>query len=102
MTEPIASELGADTLIATEPEFINGCYTGELHGTPCFQEGKVSRLQSWLAETEYTLVNSWFYSDSHNDIPLLEIVAHPVAVDADPQLTEHALKKGWPIISLKG
>lgn len=102
VTEPIANELGVNTLIATEPEFTNDGYTGELHGTPCFREGKVTRLHSWLVETEYTLANSWFYSDSHNDIPLLEIVSHPIAVDADLPLSKHARKKGWPIISLKG
>ena len=101
VTEPIVYELGANTLIATEPEFKNGGYTGELQGTPCFKEGKVTRLQQWLAQTEYTLANSWFYSDSHNDIPLLEIVTYPVAVDADPKLTKHAKNRGWPHISLK-
>lgn len=101
VAQPIAKELGVNTLIATEPEFTNGCYTGELHGTPCFKEGKVTRLFAWLKETNNDLANSWFYSDSHNDIPLLEIVTHPVAVDADSRLSEHARMKGWPLISLK-
>lgn len=101
VTEPIANELGVNTLIATEPEFRNGRYTGELDGTPCFQEGKVSRLHAWLKNTNITLENSWFYSDSHNDIPLLDIVTHPVAVDADSILSVYAREKGWPIISLR-
>ena len=102
ITEPIAAELGVDALIATEPEFRDGRYTGELAGIPCFQQGKVSRLRMWLEETGNHLDGSWFYSDSHNDIPLLEKVTHPVAVDADEQLREHAQKKRWPTISLRG
>ncbi len=101
ITEPIASEFGVDALIATEPEFKNGRYTGELAGIPCFQNGKVTRLHHWLRETEQTLEDSWFYSDSHNDIPLLEKVTHPIAVDADEKLKQHAQNKGWPIITLK-
>jgi HAD superfamily hydrolase (TIGR01490 family) len=101
VTEPISKELGIDTLMATEPEFKNGRYTGNLHGIPCFQQGKVMCLQEWMKETGHSLEGSWFYSDSHNDLPLLEIVTHPVAVDADPQLSQHAKQKGWPIISLK-
>jgi HAD superfamily hydrolase (TIGR01490 family) len=102
ITEPIAAEFGVDTLIASEPEFRDGRYTGELAGIPCFQQGKVTRFRMWLEETGNHLDGSWFYSDSHNDIPLLEKVTHPVAVDADEQLQEYAHKKGWPIISLRG
>lgn len=101
VTAPIVEELGIDALIATDPEFKEGRYTGELQGIPCFKEGKVTRLNAWLEQTEHDLKDSWFYSDSHNDIPLLDIVTHPVAVDADPQLTEYAKQKSWPIISLK-
>jgi phosphoserine phosphatase len=80
----------------------NGRYTGRVAGTPCFREGKVERLLAWLKQTGYNLAESWFYSDSHNDLPLLEMVSHPVAVDPDETLTDHAAARGWPIISLRG
>jgi len=101
VTEPIAAELGIDNLIATNPEFKNGVYTGEVSGTPSFREGKVERLNDWLKQTGGNLASSWFYSDSHNDLPLLEMVTHPIAVDADSTLTAHASAKGWPVISLR-
>jgi HAD superfamily hydrolase (TIGR01490 family) len=101
ITEPIARELSADDIIATEPEFKNDRYTGEVSGTPCFQEGKVTRLNSWLETKNKTLDNSWFYSDSHNDLPLLKLVTHPVAVDPDEILAQVAIEQGWPIISLR-
>jgi HAD superfamily hydrolase (TIGR01490 family) len=102
ITEPIAAELGVDDLIATDPEFRDGRYTGEVAGVPSFRDGKVRRLLDWLSHRRMNLAHSWFYSDSHNDLPLLEQVTHPVAVDADETLTEHAAAKGWPIISLRG
>lgn len=86
ITEPIARLLGVNELIAAEPEFINGSYTGKVVGIPSFREGKVTRLNQWLAEKDLSLKNSWFYSDSHNDLPLLEIVDNPVAVDPDEAL----------------
>lgn len=101
ITGPIAEELSADDIIATEPEFKNDRYTGEVSGTPCFQEGKVTRLNSWLETKNKTLDNSWFYSDSHNDLPLLRLVTHPVAVDPDEILAQVAVEQGWPIISLR-
>ena len=101
VTGPIAEALGVDAMLATEPAMQAGRYTGEVEGIPCFQHGKVDRLHAWLAETGYNLANSWFYSDSHNDLPLLEQVTHPVAVDADETLAEHARLKGWPHISLR-
>ncbi|MFC1750724.1 HAD family hydrolase [Pseudomonadota bacterium] len=101
VTEPIAAALGIDNLIATDPEFKDGAYTGEVSGTPSFREGKVERLGDWLRQTGGNLASSWFYSDSHNDLPLLEMVTHPVAVDADETLSSHAEQKGWPIISLR-
>ncbi len=101
ITEPIARQLGVEDLIATEPEFRSGRYTGELAGTPCFREGKIRRLQDWLRGHGQTLEGSWFYSDSHNDIPLLETVSHPVAVDPDPRLAAHARARGWPTLSLR-
>lgn len=101
VTAPIAEALGVDKLIATDPELLHGRYTGEVSGTPCFQHGKVTRLYEWLAQSGQNLANSWFYSDSHNDLPLLELVSHPVAVDADDTLAAHAEARGWPHISLR-
>ena len=101
VTAPIAQALGIPHLIATEPEIVNKKYTGRVSGTPCFREGKVMRLQSWLAENRQDLRNSWFYSDSHNDLPLLKLVDNPIAVDPDPELKKHAQKHDWPVISLR-
>ena len=101
VTAPIAALLGIEHLLATEPEFRNGRYTGEVSGIPCFQEGKVTRLQAWLDEHGMGLDGSWFYSDSHNDLPLLETVSHPVAVDPDDTLREWALTHQWPVISVR-
>lgn len=101
ITGPIAERLGVANLLASEPAMHNGRYTGEVAGVPCFREGKVVRLESWLSESNLTLGESWFYSDSHNDIPLLEKVTHPTAVDPDPQLIEHAQRNHWPVISLR-
>jgi len=103
VTAPIAREFGVANLIATEPEQRGGGFTGGVSGIPCFREGKVARLDAWLAERGVALASfseSRFYSDSLNDLPLLERVTHPVAVDPDPTLREHAGRKGWPIISL--
>lgn len=101
VTAPIAERLGVDEMLATEPQLADGRYTGEVEGTPCFQQGKVERLEQWLASSGHNLADSWFYSDSHNDLPLLERVTHPVAVDADETLSEHARLKGWPQLSLR-
>lgn len=101
VTGPIAKAFGIDTLIATEPEELEGEFTGHYCGTPCFREGKVTRLKQWLSENEHSLDNSYFYSDSHNDLPLLEMVEHPVAVDADEILSNHATRYDWPLISLR-
>ncbi len=102
VTEPIAELYGIVHLIATTPEFRDGRYTGRFEGTPCFQYGKVTRLNEWLDEHKVSLHGSWFYSDSHNDMPLLEKVSHPVAVDPDWILHRHAMKSRWPVISLRG
>ena len=102
ITGPIAAALGVENLIATEPEIVDGQYTGRVSGTPCFQHGKVERLEAWLTAHQENLAHSWFYSDSRNDLPLLELVEHPVAVDPDETLADHARGKGWPIISLRG
>ena len=104
VTAPIARAFGIEHLIATEPEVRDGAFTGGVSGTPCFREGKVERLEAWLAGRGAGLksvLKSTFYSDSHNDLPLLEQVGHPVAVDPDAALRAHAEARGWPIISLK-
>src|SRR5437868_3330810 len=105
VTAPIAREFGVAHLIATEPESREGRFTGRVAGTPCFREGKVRRLDEWLASLERKLEDfdaSTCYSDSHNDLPILERVTQPVAVDPDEQLAGHAGRHGWPIISLRG
>jgi len=101
ITEPIAKRYGVEQLLATEPEIVAGEYTGAVSGTPCFQTGKVEQLHNWLEKENQTLDGSWFYSDSHNDLPLLEQVEHPVAVDPDDKLKSHARAMGWPITSLR-
>ncbi len=100
ITAPIAKEFGIDNLLATEPEIKNNQYTGQVEGIPCFQHGKVTRLNDWLQQTGYNLDNSWFYSDSHNDIPLLEQVSHPIVVDPDDKLAQHAKQHGWKMLRL--
>ncbi len=102
ITRPIATLLGVDHLIATQLAEVNGKITGQIIGIPSFREGKVQRLMEWLPTTPCTLTNSYFYSDSFNDLPLLEIVTHPVAVDADKKLTAIAEQRGWRIMSLRG
>lgn len=101
VTEPIATILGVDDIIATNPEVINGQYTGKISGIPSFQEGKVKRLAAWLEQNTLSLEGSYFYSDSHNDLPLLKQVTYPVAVDADETLSAYAQQNNWPIISLR-
>lgn len=104
VTAPIARHLGVEHLIATEPEQREGQFTGRVAGTPAFRDGKVTRLQEWLAargKTWSDVRESWFYSDSLNDLPLLDHVHHPVAVDPDTTLREHARNRGWPVISLR-
>lgn len=104
VTWPIARELGIENLIATEPEEIDGEFTGKVNGVPSFREGKVTRLKAWMDEhgLDWDAVQeTWFYSDSLNDLPLLSIVSHPVAVDPDETLKEHAVANEWPVISLR-
>ena len=103
ITTPIARELGVEHLVATDIEEVDGKFTGRPHGTPCFREGKIARVTEWLAAKGKALgdFESWFYSDSLNDLPLLERVNHPVAVDPDPTLLAHAKARGWEIISLR-
>jgi HAD superfamily hydrolase (TIGR01490 family) len=101
ITAPIAHALGIDNLIACDAEIVDGRYTGNPSGVPSYQQGKVTRLKSWIAERKLTLDGAWFYSDSHNDLPLLELVDHPVAVDPDDNLRARAVERGWPVISLR-
>ena len=104
VTAPIAREFGVEHLIATEPESRNGRFTGKVAGTPCFREGKVTRLDEWLAARSRRLGDfseSSLYSDSHNDLPLLERVSRPVAVDPDERLAAEARRRDWPVISLR-
>ncbi len=101
VTEPIAALFGIDHLLATRPERNGGQYTGEYVGIPTFQEGKIRALEAWLQAQTEEPEKTWFYSDSRNDIPLLEQVDHPVAVDPDEVLKAHAETKLWPIISLR-
>ena len=103
ITAPIAAELGIPHLVATDIEEVDGEFTGRPRGTPSFREGKITRVNEWLAGQGARLADyeSWFYSDSLNDLPLLELVDHPVAVDPDPTLRAKAEERGWPVISLR-
>lgn len=104
VAEPIGAAYGITHLIGTDPEMVDGQYTGGVSGTPSFQAGKVTRINQWLADKGQTLDDfdkSYFYSDSHNDLPLMKLVTNPVAVDADETLTAYAKENGWPTISLR-
>ncbi len=104
VTMPIAREFGVRHLVATEPESHNGRFTGRVAGTPCFREGKIRRVDEWLEGLGHRLSDfekSVFYSDSHNDLPLLHRVTHPVAVNPDDVLALEARQRGWPVISLR-
>ena len=105
ITGPIAAELGVEHLIATEAEELpDGRFTGRPAGTPAFREGKVERLHEWLSSLGLRFEEfeeTWFYSDSRNDLPLLELVSRPVAVDPDPTLESHARDRGWPILRMR-
>jgi HAD superfamily hydrolase (TIGR01490 family) len=101
ITAPIAELLGVPHILATEPEMRDGRYTGNYVGQPTFREGKVKALDIWLGDNAMDLVGSSFYSDSLNDLPLLEKVDHPVAVNPDDTLRETARERGWPILDLR-
>jgi len=104
VTAPIAHEFGVEHLIATEPEQKDGEFTGLVEGVPSFREGKITRLEAWMAQHGWSwgsFADSWFYSDSLNDLPLLAKVKNPVAVDPDAILRAHAERHGWRIISLR-
>ena len=101
VTRPIGLRYGIENLIGTDPEIINDCFTGEVSGTPSFQEGKVIRLNSWLQKHTFDLSEAYFYSDSRNDLPLLEAVGNPIVVDGDDVLKTIANERNWPSISLR-
>ncbi|WP_111638356.1 HAD family hydrolase [Marinomonas shanghaiensis] len=101
LVAPIARYLGVKHALGVDIEIKNGRITGELTGVPTFREGKVTRALQWAQEQGYEMTDTYFYSDSHNDIPLLEKALYPVAVDPDPILTTMANAKNWPIISLR-
>jgi len=105
VTGPIARAFGVQHLIATDPQFVAGRYTGKIHGTPSFREGKVKRVNDWLAAMGLSLSDfseSHFYSDSINDLPLLEVVTHPIVTNPSPSLREVAQKRQWQILDLFG
>ena len=97
ITSPIVAEFGIENLLATEIEFIDGRFTGKVLGEPCFQEGKIEHLKRWISNRNISLDGSYFYSDSHNDLPTLELVDFPNVVNPDNKLREIALKRNWPI-----
>jgi HAD superfamily hydrolase (TIGR01490 family) len=104
VTAPIAREFGIEHLIATEPEHIGGEFTGCVAGVPCFREGKIIRLENWLAQRSWDLdsfADTTFYSDSLNDLPLLAKVKNPIAVNPDDTLRQHAEQHGWQVMSLR-
>lgn len=102
ITRPVAGLLGVEELLASRAEVEAGRFTGAPAGTPCFREGKIENLEQWLAGREFDLADACFYSDSHNDIPLLERVGEAIAVDPDDTLVAHASKQGWRQLSLRG
>ena len=104
VTAPIAHEYGVEFLIATEPEQKDGEFTGRVAGVPSFREGKITRLETWMAHHGWTwgsFADTTFYSDSLNDLPLMTLVKNPVAVDPDDTLRAHAEEHGWRIITLR-
>lgn len=101
ITEPIAQALAVDQLIATEPELVDGNYTGEIIDPPCYQQGKVERWRSFMTERGKPDEHCYFYSDSINDLPLLAQVQQPVVVDPCDRLRTEAERRGWPVISLR-
>lgn len=104
VTTPIARLLGVEHLLASVPECVDGEFTGKIDGIPCFHEGKVVRLDTWLADRGKVLgdfAESYFYGDSQSDVPLMERVTHPVAVGTDEALGRLARSRNWPIISLR-
>jgi HAD superfamily hydrolase (TIGR01490 family) len=103
VTGPIAREFGIPHLIGTIPAQENGQFTGRPRGLPSFKAGKITRVEEWLESMGMywgSFEQTWFYSDSLNDLPLLKLVTHPVAVDPDDTLRAHAVQAGWPVLAL--
>lgn len=103
VTTPIAKAFEIEHLVATTPEIVNNRYTGKVQGVPCYQEGKITRVHDWLAGQNLSFDDfseTWFYSDSINDLPLMEVVSHPVATNPSPTLRAVAEERGWPILDL--
>ena len=98
ITKPVVEMYGIRHLLATEPEFKSGRFTGKVSGIPCFQSGKIDNLMPWLEKNNESLIGSYFYSDSHNDLPLLELVDNPIAVNSDEILTSTAQENGWQVL----
>ncbi len=96
VTAPIVAKYGIENLLATEPEIVDGRYTGRVKGEPCFQKGKITHLNQWLAKTGENLKGSYFYSDSHNDLPMLELADNPIVVHGDDILQKIAKERDWP------
>lgn len=106
VTGPIAREFGIPHLIGTIPavDVVSGAFSGAPTGVPSFQAGKIARVETWLESQGLwwgSFADSYFYSDSHNDLPLLQRVSRPVAVDPDERLRTHAEQRGWPVLSLR-
>lgn len=104
VTGPIVREFGIPHLVATIPAQEGGAFTGKPRGLPAFKAGKIERVEAWLESLGLhfgSFARSWFYSDSHNDLPLMQRVSDPVAVDPDDTLRTHARAQGWPVISLR-
>lgn len=101
ITEPIGHAFGINELLATEPECINGRYTGKVEDVPCYKEGKIVRFQAWLAQQTSVFERTYFYSDSHNDLPLLQYVSNPIAVNPDTTLLAYAQQQAWPVMDLR-
>jgi HAD superfamily hydrolase (TIGR01490 family) len=98
VTAPIVNLLGIENLLATELEKISGSYSGKVLGTPCYKHGKVEKLKMWMERTGESIANSTFYSDSHNDLPLLELVTNPIAVNPDDELMKISIERGWTVL----
>ena len=101
VTRPIADLFNVRTLISTEFEVINQKFTGKVLNTPCFREGKVSKVKKWVDDNNFDLSKASFYSDSFNDLPLLEKVKNPVIVDGDDKLLEIGKNRNWDCISFR-
>ena len=101
LVSAIAARLGIEEVLAIDLSEAHGCYNGQTRGVLTYREGKITRLQTWLEEQGESLDGAYFYSDSRNDLPLLQLVSKPHAVNPDPVLRRHAEQAGWPILSWK-